>query len=222
MKIDIEDFSSKVVQNTGYKHGDQGDLLSEIELLRKEIGDLKLKLKQQKEESFQEGYQAGRKEGYEQAKLEYEDKLREIDEKSKLELDEKLKDYINKLDRVIRSFQDNYKNILDKTIDLISDSLVEILEFVYLKEESFDIILQQINTLIDEFYDYEFFVIKVGNENLYRILKDKYDNVEIDENLEGLDFIVDFREFKIENRIKEKLEILKDEVEREIKKLSEV
>lgn len=65
-------------------------------------------------------------------------------------------------------------------------------------------------------------MIRVSNDILAEIFRKKGFEVLVDEHLNGLDFVIDFKEFKIESKIEEKIRIIKDEIKREIKKLSEI
>ncbi|MEJ5173044.1 MAG: hypothetical protein WHT47_04965 [Hydrogenothermaceae bacterium] len=220
--IDLEDFSLKS-ENASYSEKLEVDKLKEeIDKLKSQLEELTKHIEIEKEKAYQEGFLKGRESAVSELSSEFELKIKEIKEQSQSEMVHKLKEQISNFERTLNHIQINYRNLLDKTIEILSDSISSFLEFLYVNQEYSDMVITEINKLIEEFYEYPQFVIKVGNSKLFEILKDRFENVEIDNSLEGLDFIVDFKEFKIESRIKEKLEIVKDEIKREIKKLSEV
>lgn len=220
MKLLLEDFSFKP-QQTGKENLEEAYII-QIQQLRQQIEELKNTLNAEKEAAYKKGLEDGTARGYDLAKQEFEARLQQVEEEKTSQLKQSLKDYLVKLDDNINRLQTNYKEIILQTAEIISDSITEIFDFLYLSEENKDLVVRQIRELLEEFFEYPKVYIKVGNPQLMEIFKLRGFDVEIDQNLKGLDFVVDFREFRVENRIAEKLEIIKDEIKREIKKLSEV
>lgn len=220
MKLTLEDFLHKQQQTTEVNLEEK--YIQEIQKLRQQIEELKDTLDAERERAYQKGLEDGTKKGYDLAKQEFETKLQQLEEEKSNQLKQNLKDYLEKLEDSILKLQTNYKEIVLRTADIIADSITEIFDFLYLSVENKDLVVKQIKELLEEFFEYPRVYIKVGDSRLMEIFKLKGFDVDIDETLRGLDFVVDFREFKIENKIAEKLEIIKDEIKREIKKLSEV
>lgn len=220
MSLLLKDFSNRNNKNITEKR--EEEYLNKIKALKEEIQNLKVNLIKEKEAAYQQGFSDGKVEGYKLAKEEYDNLIKKLGEEKDRQTKEILKDYLHKIEENIENIKKNYQNILLQTSEILSDSITEILEFLYLSEEKKDLVYNQIIELLEEFFVYQQVYIKVGNKELAEIFRAKNFEVEIDPNLKGLDFIVDFREFKIENRIEEKLRIIKDEIKREIKKLSEV
>ncbi|MEZ0323945.1 MAG: hypothetical protein ABWJ98_06535 [Hydrogenothermaceae bacterium] len=220
--IDLEDFSLKSEDSLCVKNSEVDRLKEEISKLKSQLEELKSNFEIEKEEAFQEGFLKGKEVAKSELSSQFELKIKEIRDQSQSEMIEKLKEQISHFEKTLNDIKNNYRQLLEKTIDILSDSIASILEFLYINQEYSDDVIAQINGLVEEFYEYPQFVIKVGNSKLFEILKNRFENVEFDSSLKGLDFVVDFKEFKIENKLKEKLEIIKDEIKREIKKLSEV
>ncbi|MCX7760797.1 MAG: CCDC90 family protein [Hydrogenothermaceae bacterium] len=220
--IDLEDFSVKFENNIYSEKSEVDTLKEEIEKLKSKLEELTKHIEIEKEKAYQEGFLKGRESAVSELSSEFEVRIKEIQEQSQAEIVQRLKEYILNFEKTVNGTKDSYKQLLEKTINLLSDSISSLLEFLYINQEYSDMVITEINKLIEEFYEYPQFVIKVGDIKLFEILKDRFENVEMDNSLEGLDFIVDFKEFKVENKLKEKLEIVKDEIKREIKKLSEV
>lgn len=220
MKLTLEDFSPK--QQQTIEENLEEEYRKEILQLKQEIGQLKNILNTEREAAYQKGLEEGTKRGYELAKQEFEARLQQVEEEKNNQLKQALEDYLVKLEDNIHRIQTNYKEIILQTAEIISDSITEIFDFLYLSEENKELVVKQIKELVEEFFEYPKVYIKVGNPQLMEVFKLKGYDVEIDKDLKGLDFVVDFREFKVENRIAEKLGIIKDEIKREIKKLSEV
>lgn len=220
MNLFLKDFSLREESNKS-QEDEKEKLLNEIDQLLKKIEYLESLREKEKQEIFEDGYKRGKEEGYSVAKSEFEVSIKSIEEKKRSELMAEVQSYIFNLEQNVQQLNKQYNSIVQKTIELISDAIGEILEFLYLDSENISPVLEQIVNLIEEFYDFPNFVIKVGNEDLAKVLGSRYP-VEIDKSLKGLDFVLDFKEFKVESKIEEKIRIVKDEIKREIKKLSEV
>lgn len=220
MRLMLEDFSLKPQQNT--QKTKEEEYLKEIQRLKREVEEIKSNLLKEREIAYQQGLSEGMSKGYSLAKEEVEAQLKKIEEEKNNQLKETLKDYLVKIEDNIKNIQTSYKNVIAQTTEIISDSITDILEFLYLSEENKELVMRQIREILEEFFEYPKVYIRVGSQQLADILKARGLDVEFDERLKGLDFVMDFREFKIENNITEKLRIIKDEIKREIKKLSEV
>lgn len=221
MKLFLEDFSYKEKEKGLKEEEDRENLINQIRELQQKVEYLESSIERERQESFEEGIKRGREEGYALAKEEFENSIRLLEEKKQSEILTEVQNHFSILEENIKNIKEEYKNIIQGMIEILSDSIVEIMEFLYLNSEDYTSVLSEIISLVEEFYEFPEFIVKVGNENLYKALSGRY-KVEMDERLKGLDFVVDFRDFKVENKLQEKIRIVKDEIKREIKKLSEV
>lgn len=220
MRLFLEDFSKKE-ENT-QQTDTQREYIDKIADLEREIRNLKTILEEEKKIAFEEGYRKGIEDGFEKSKEEFEKKLIELEDRAKKQTKDTLEQYLSKIDENLDYIKKKYKSLLDGTIEIISDSIEEIIEFLYIENKFSELVIHQISSLVEEFYEYPQPVIRVSNDILAEIFRKKGFEILVDERLNGLDFVIDFKEFKIESKIEEKIRIIKDEIKREIKKLSEI
>jgi flagellar assembly protein FliH len=128
------------------------------------------------------------------------------------------------IEKIQNSLKQHYQIYLAKISEIISDSIAEILEFLYIYEKDPEKVAEKINEILEELREFKVLKIKVSKDQNLELLQKFLSHVslEIDEKLEGNDFIIEFDNGKIENKFREKIEIVKDEIKREIKKLSEI
>lgn len=220
MRLFLEDFSKK--EEDTQQTDTQREYIDRIADLEREIRNLKTILEEEKKTAFEEGYRKGIEDGFEKSKEEFEKKLIELEDRAKKQTKDTLEQYLSKIDENLDYIKKKYKSVLDGTIEIISDSIEEIIEFLYMENKFSELVIHQISSLVEEFYEYPQPVIRVSNDILAEIFRKKGFDVLVDERLNGLDFVIDFKEFKIESKIEEKIRIIKDEIKREIKKLSEI
>lgn len=220
MRLFLEDFSKK--EEDTQQTDTQREYIDKIADLEREIRNLKTILEEEKKIAFEEGYRKGIEDGFEKSKEEFEKKLIELEDRAKKQTKDTLEQYLSKIDENLDYIKKKYKSLLDGTIEIISDSIEEIIEFLYIENKFSELVIHQISSLVEEFYEYPQPVIRVSNDILAEIFRKKGFEVLVDEHLNGLDFVIDFKEFKIESKIEEKIRIIKDEIKREIKKLSEI
>lgn len=220
MRLFLEDFSKK--EEDTQQTDTQREYIDKIADLEREIRNLKTILEEEKKIAFEEGYRKGIEDGFEKSKEEFEKKLIELEDRAKKQTKDTLEQYLSKIDENLDYIKKKYKSLLDGTIEIISDSIEEIIEFLYIENKFSELVIHQISSLVEEFYEYPQPVIRVSNDILAEIFRKKGFEVLVDERLNGLDFVIDFKEFKIESKIEEKIRIIKDEIKREIKKLSEI
>ncbi len=75
--------------------------------------------------------------------------------------------------------------------------------------------------MLDDFSNYMPLDIIVSKK-MYEDVKDRFKNVSVKKSneLKNNEFVIEFHDFKIENRIKEKLDAIKGRIKRETKKLT--
>jgi len=224
--LELTDFGKLLQQSTDKHLEDENykSLEAENILLKQQIEELKQKLEEVKEISFKEGYQKATQELTELYEKQKQEFYQHLESEFESKLKQSLESYSESLNKISLAINDSLKQILDKINELITDSLEDILNFILLNYHDPKALKESISSLIEELEPYKLMRIKVGSHQLEEILKKSLPNVEIiyDETLELNDFRVEFEFIKVENNTKEKLQLVKDEIKREIKKLSEV
>ncbi len=192
--------------------------------IRKIEEDFKKRLEVEIENAYKQGYNEGITKGRE----EFDSKLKEILEK---ELKEREKEYINrltelesKIQKVVESLNSSYKNYIDHINELILSALEEMLSYLYISPENEKFLSQQIISVINEFRSYPKLKITLSPdmEHVAQMLKKENLDVSIDKTLVKGDFRINIEDIQLESNFKEKMQILKDEIKREIKKHSKI
>ncbi len=174
-------------------------------------------IEETKKEFFQKGYIKASKE----KEAEFSKKLEEIKKSFLKEKNQDLEELKKKYGYIEKELKQKLEEYLNKLSNILLDNLDEILEFLYIEESNSKIIQNAIAQTIVEFKESLPLEIKVSN-SLYKEIKNSFSNIkiEIDNSLKGGDFIIEFYDFKLESRLKEKIEVLKDEIKRETKKFT--
>jgi len=192
MRLEIEDFNEILSVKNKIEEESKEEEKKYIE----EIQRLKREYQEKLKEEVKSAYKKGFHEGYEKLKL-----------------------AVKELGYLESEIREKFENYLNNVRELIVDSIYEILEFLYIELKDRESIVKAIERIILEFKESDSMEILAGKE-LYEILKNSLSNIKLDESLDNNDFVINFGDFQIENRLKEKLNIIKDEIKREIKKLT--
>jgi len=221
MILELEDFTPLLEpEQEKEKRQEKGKTLTveEVESIYKEkILELQkkhsLELERVKKEAYKEGFSSGYERAKEEVLKHYEEKFRELearyrDELSSLKLN---------LDAFREELRKKEKEVLKRLESLFLSSLVEILEFLYVSPANSPFVAEKIKEILMEFPDEELLQIEVG-KNLAPFLDSE--KVKVSDDLGDNDFKISFKDFSIESRLKEKLSLLREEIEREIKKSS--
>ncbi len=174
-------------------------------------------LEKSKKEFFQKGYMQGVKEKEEELSKKIEDIKKELIAQKESQLEDLSKNY-KKIEQQLLLKHQDYLNRLSV---IFLDNLGEIFEFLYIQNSNVENLKESINQIILEFKESLPLEIKVSKK-LYEKIKKSFTNIkiEVDDSLKEGDFIIEFYDFKLENNFKEKIEVLKDEIKREIKKFT--
>ncbi|TCK03881.1 hypothetical protein [Phorcysia thermohydrogeniphila] len=221
MMIELEDFTPLLEpEEEKEKKQEKGKKLSveEIEsIYREKILELQRKHSLELEEAQRKGYEEGFRSGYEKAKgeilVEYEKKLKELEVRYREELNS-LK--LN-LDAFQKELERKEKEILKRLESLFVSYVIEILEFLYISPANSSFVAEKVGEILKEFPDEELLQIEVGKKLAPFLESEK---VKVSDSLGDNDFKISFKDFSIESRLKEKLALLREEIEREIKKSS--
>ncbi|RKQ63252.1 hypothetical protein C7457_0115 [Thermovibrio guaymasensis] len=219
--LDLEDFSSFIeVKKSSDEVPQQSQELTLKRLeekYRQEIlklqASFKKELQRVKEEAYKNGFEEGYAKGLKEKEKDLIDMQRRISEQFQSEL-KKLK--VN-LDSLIEGFKNEKEGVLEKIKGLILDSLLEIFEFLYLNPSNSSYLRKKIDQILEEFEKEELVSIEVG-EKLAQVLEGE--RVKVSSDIGAYDFRIVFKDFFVESNFKEKLNILREELEREIKKTS--
>ncbi|WP_299228830.1 FliH/SctL family protein [Sulfurihydrogenibium sp.] len=225
MKLNLTDFTQlKNISKNLEEKENSDNLEKEIEALKNQINQLLKQIEVEKENAYKKGFEDATKSLEEKYKNILEQKIKEIEASFNDKYSAEIKQAEDTIDKIQNSLKQHYQTYLVKISEIMSDSIAEILEFLYIHEKDPEKVAEKINEILEELREFKVLKIKISKDQDLELLKKFLPNVslEIDENLEGNDFIVEFDNGKIENKFREKIEIVKDEIKREIKKLSEI
>jgi len=221
--IDLEDFSPflEVNRKSEEEEGERGEKEKSLEdleaLYREELLKLQKHYREEMERVKEEAYKKGFQEGLEKARLELESQMRSSLEEMEKAYNEKLSVLKKNLDLLVSQIEERGNRVISEFLRSVSDSLVEILEFLYISPENVPFVKKSLEELLSTFSTEELLSIEVGKE-LGKLLTGEY--VKINEELGENDFRLTFKEFTLESKLKEKLNLLREELEREVKKLT--
>jgi len=226
MKLNLTDFAQlkNISENLGEKENNDNLLEKEIEILKNQINQLLKQIEIEKENAYKKGFEDAAKSLEEKYKNILEQKIKEIEVSFNDKCSAEVKQAKDAIEKIQSSLKQHYQTYLSKISEIISDSIAEILEFLYIYEKNPEKVAEKINETLEELREFKVLKIKISKDQNLELLQKflSHISLEIDEKLEGNDFIIEFDNGKIENKFREKIEIVKDEIKREIKKLSEV
>jgi len=211
--MNLEDFSHLLAFRKP-KEIEQEDEIKEI--YEKNLKDIQREFESRLQAEIQKAFEKGLTEGKEKARKEFEKEIDELKEKYEKLITEKDID----IEKFISEFRTKLKNNIFTVKEVILNALNEMLEFLYISKENAKYIKDVIEEIVDEFKEESQIEIEVG-ENLKSFIKesDKV-KVRVDTNLNPSDFRIKFSNFTVESNFKDKMRILREEIEREIKKSS--
>jgi vacuolar-type H+-ATPase subunit E/Vma4 len=225
MKLNLTDFTQLKNISENLEEKENGNNLEkEIEALKNQINQLLKQIEIEKENAYKKGFEDATKSLEEKYKNILEQKIKEIEASFNDKYDAEIKQAEDTIEKIQNALKQHYQIYLAKISEIISDSIAEILEFLYIHEKDPKEVAEKINEILEELREFKVLKIKISKDQNLELLQKFLSSVslEIDENLKGNDFIIEFDNGKIENKFREKIEIVKDEIKREIKKLSEI
>ncbi len=226
MRLDLDDFSqlSHFQKESEEIKEESGDP-KKIEEIEKIYQEKILKLEQDYKELLnkvsKESYDQGFEDASAKFKQELESKIaamqREFEERLEAETQRLQEEYLS----FERSYEERYNQFLHKFTDIVLDSTEEILEFLFIDKSNTKHVQEAIAKLLEDFHNYMPLSISVSKK-MYDAIKERFRNVQVkkSDELKNNEFVIEFHDFKIENRIKEKIGVIKDEIKRETKKLT--
>jgi flagellar biosynthesis/type III secretory pathway protein FliH len=235
-KIELEDFSH-IVEILGREEkeekAEEERRLEEEKKLKEKLQKLKAeytskivslqreflkKIEEEKEKSFKEGFKKGFEKGFEDGKKKTEDDYRRRIQELKEEHEAYVKSIRLNLEKLEKDFRKKWMEFSEEAKRILLDSIMEVLEFLYIDPKNAEFVSKKIEEIIGEFSE-EVLTIELGEE-LFKFVdyKNKKKNPELGVN----DFRINFDMFSIESRIKEKIQLIREEVERAVKKSSKV
>lgn len=222
--IELEDFShlaelkQKIEENR--EREEEGSSREDIEkFYREELLKLQMKYKEELERVREEAYRKGYQDALEKARSEYQKRLQESVKEVEKRYADELEGLRIKFEELLRNMKQENSKAVENFLKTITDSLIEILNFLYISPENTHFIKENLEKLLGTFSDEKLISVEVG-EKLGSILNGE--NVKIDNKLGENDFRLVFKDFTIESKIKDKLQILREEIEREAKKATQI
>jgi len=221
--IDLDDFGKLKDINILKSKKNQDEITpKEVEeFYQEKILELEQNFKNIIEKTKDEYYKKG---FLEASKIKDKEYLKKIEEIKKEFLQEREKDLENLSKRyqfIEKEIREKLENYLNSLSNILLDNLEEILEYLYIQKSNSEIIKEAIFQIIAEFKENLPLEIKVSS-SIFEEIKKSFPSIKIekDTKLKEGDFIIEFYDFKLENRLKEKIEVLKDEIKRETKKFT--
>lgn len=211
--LDLKDF------NNDSPHEEDADALDEVTARLQEIARLKAAHASALEETKRAAFEAGRAEGRKEAGAEFESIL-------EARLEEQRQNCIaaNAVTEAIHKRSETVlQTIRVKVNDIVVDSLGEILEYLYLNTAQAEFIASMIEKIIDEFTPDPAVTVHVHPdqfETMHAIMGEL--NVVADEEILPGDFRIDFTDYLLEHELADKIEVIKNEIKKEIEKSSEI
>ncbi len=222
--IELEDFShlaelkQKIEENR--EREEEGSSREDIEkFYREELLKLQMKYKKELERVREEAYRKGYQDALEKARSEYQKRLQESVKEVEKRYADELEGLRIKFEELLRNMKQENSRAVENFLKVVTDSLIEILNFLYISPENAHFVKENLEKLLGTFSDEKLISVEVG-EKLGSILNGE--NVKIDNKLGENDFRLVFKDFTIESKIKDKLQILREEIEREAKKAAQI
>ncbi len=184
------------------------------EKYERELMKLKAQYEEKIEKIKEEFYSLGFKEGYQKASKECERILFEKERELSLNYLRKLEEVSLNVDSLVEKIEKEKKRRFKKFLSSINSSLAEMLSLLYISPSNLEFLKREVLSLIEEFSQEELLAVEVG-KGLKGVVKGE--KVRLNEKLGEYDFRLIFRDFQIESSFKEKLNLIKEEIEREAK-----
>jgi ATP-dependent exoDNAse (exonuclease V) beta subunit len=209
--IDLEDFSP-LLEATDSEADPQE---RSEEYYRKQIlrlqEEFQRELERVKKEAYAQGFKDGSRQAAQELQREYSQKLKEVEGEYRKRF-ESLK--LN-IDSIIQELQAELSAVKENFLKVLSDSLGQLLEYLFISRENAPFVKKKFEELLKEFEGEEVIRIEVG-KTLYSFVKGEA--VKLSPELGDNDFRIVFKDYSVEARVGEKLKVVRDELEREVKK----
>ncbi|SNR76464.1 hypothetical protein [Desulfurobacterium atlanticum] len=218
--LNLDDFSTLFISNFDDKTRQSEDV---EKLYEKKLEELKKyyesRLKEEREKAFKHGYESGRREAEEFYKKVLQSEKRNYEDNLKKEIDLLKREF----KQLAFSLKEENIKLGRRILEAVSESLEEIFEFLFIQDSNLSYLKEKLQEVIDDFkMESEPVSIEVS-EKFAEILKDVEGlTVKVNENIKDGDFVVRFKDFSVVHDLREKLALLREEIEREIKKSSQV
>lgn len=221
--IDLEDFSpflgvDQKIETDGSERENYVKRIKEMEAAyREELLRLQAKYREELERVKEEAYRKGFQEGAEKARLKLEEELKITVQELEREYSNRLQSLEKNLSDLISQVEEKGEQVINNFLRSVSSSLLEILEFLYTSPENAPFVKEKLEELVSSFKYEDLVSVEVGRE-LGKVLKGE--NVAVNQELGDNDFRLIFKDFTLESKVKDKLKLLREELEREIEKLA--
>jgi flagellar biosynthesis/type III secretory pathway protein FliH len=214
--LELEDFTPLVQVKKEVKEEAEKEPVKELEeRYRRELLKLQSIMEERVKEAYKRGYEKGLEEGSLRTRKELEEEFRKKEKELKEELNKRIKELSVSTSRLIKEFNEEKRKRLKAVEEALISSLQELLEFLFINPENSEFVAQKVKELKEEFGKEELVRIEAGKE-LFKALEGE--EVKLNPSLSDNDFKLVFQDFSVEPNFKEKLNLLREEIEREIKK----
>ena len=231
MKLELDDFSLLTTIQQEQKGGSQKKEHNK-ESQEEKIAQLEqfyqnkiLELEQHYKELLNKVAKESYDQGFQDASAKYEQQLQEqlqkLQEEFQSKIDQEKEHFVQNLATFEEKLLQKYNHYIMKFSDIVLDAMEEILAFLFVDPHNTKYVQEAIKRLLEDFHNYMPLTIHASGE-LYEMIKDRFEHIRVKKSSELKDneFSIEFHDFKIENKIFEKMAVIKDEIKREIKKLT--
>jgi len=225
MKLELDDFTplARIEDETDLMEDRSKDEQQKEEDIKSfyehKIKELENRYKELVAQVSQESYEKA----LEDARKEYERKLKtqieQVVQQKEREKQEILAHSSSRLQDLEKGLFERYRTYIERVQEILVENVGALLEFLYIDKRNSKNVKEAIEKIFDEFANYMPLTLQVSS-SLYDEAKKNFHSIDVKENrdLKENEFIIEFHDFKIENRIKNKLSVIKDEIKREIRK----
>ncbi|WP_457678156.1 hypothetical protein [Thermovibrio sp.] len=208
--LELEDFS--IFARLGSQK--EKEVKEEVKRCERELLRLKElyaeEIERVKKEFFERGYQEGLKRAREEAlKL-----LKEREEELRRNFESEVKRLRLNIDGLLAKIESEGRKRVNLIEKALLDGVEEVLTYLYIEPSNGRYLKKAIYALVEELSEEEPVKVEVGKA-LAELLEGE--RFEVNPELGDYDFRVLFKDFKVESRFKEKLKLLRSEIEGEVK-----
>lgn len=221
MKLDLDDFSYLAVDKPSTKI-DAVPNEEEIQTVyQKKIEELERHYQELLKKVSQEYYDRG----FADAQQKYEQELTQQKQQLIDECNQRIEAALAQARETYNTFEkqlnQQYAAYIQNLQKIILDAIGDVLEFLYIDPSNTSYVKEAIEQIFEEFHNYLPLHIYTSQKSAH-YFQEHWKKIPIDskEGLQDNEFIIEFHDFEIENKIRQKLELIKNEIAREIKKLT--
>ncbi|WP_457754801.1 hypothetical protein [Thermovibrio ammonificans] len=213
--IDLEDFTPLVECIQASKEEEE----DKEAFYQKQLLALREQFQKELERVRREAYRKGFEEGVKKASAELEKRFSKELNQVKRSYEERLSSLSVNIDSLVEKLNGSLSQVQNNFLEAVSEALVELLSFLYIDPSNAPFVKEKLQELLEEFKDEPLLTVEVG-KGLAEHVTGEF--VKVNPELGDNDFRVKFKEFTVESSLREKINLVRDELKREAKKAAQV